>query len=288
LGEEGWQALGSIAPRDLVAARLELHHAAQLATAPAVTWLRAAPDDSHPNLGWNDALGELVGRLAPTPVPRAVALTLAPPRLRILAARGEGVAELRLAGTTRDEAWRWLESTLRELGSVPPPAGLRRADYDLPAHPVAAGAPFGAADANAYAELARWFGNANALLREVAGRHATASAPRCWPHHFDLATRIDVERDASGAASRSIGVGLSPGDESYPEPYWYVGPWPAPPASQLPRLASGHWHSEGFVAAVLPGSAIVAAGGAAGQAALVRRFVDEAVAASFALHGRPV
>jgi hypothetical protein len=84
---------------------------------------------------------------------------------------------------------------------------------------------------------------------------------RGWPHHFDLAALhvLDPEKDPEEA--RSVGAGLSPGDESYAEPYFYVSPWPAPEPAALPALPGGaHWHTDGFTSAVLSSSAIVDGG----------------------------
>jgi hypothetical protein len=108
---------------------------------------------------------------------------------------------------------------------------------------------------------------------------------RCWPHHFDIATLIDVSRGASGEA-RTIGVGLSPGDASYPEPYFYVTPWPAPADPALMALpGGGAWHRAGWFGAVLTGSAIFAGadGSPSTRAEVVARFLDVAAGASFAL-----
>jgi hypothetical protein len=59
-------------------------------------------------------------------------------------------------------------------------------------------------------------------------------AVRCWPHHFDIATLLSLGRgDPEGAAA--IGIGMSPGDAYYPQPHFYISPWPAPPADALPR-----------------------------------------------------
>jgi len=53
----------------------------------------------------------------------------------------------------------------------------------------------------------------------------------------------------------TIGVGLSPGDASYNEPYWYVSPSPYPDTTSLPALdGNGFWHSQHWVGAVLPTS----------------------------------
>ena len=44
---------------------------------------------------------------------------------------------------------------------------------------------------------------------------------------------------------------MSPGDESYAQPYFYINPWPHLDASDLPDLPPpGHWHTQGFVGAI--------------------------------------
>ena len=80
-----------------------------------------------------------------------------------------------------------------------------------------------------------------------------------------------------------MGVGQSPGDDSYAEPYWYAGPYPFPPVNDLPQLAGGgHWHTEGWVGAVLPASDYI---DAPDQRAQVGAFIDSAVAACRKLLG---
>jgi hypothetical protein len=120
--------------------------------------------------------------------------------------------------------------------------------------------------------------NADALLRAVAATEPGAGAVRCWPHHFDIATLLD--EGTVGGVRHTMGIGLSPGDAYYPEPYFYVGPHPYPRIDALPALGAGHWRRAGWVGAALPGAEVVAAGDAAAQARLVSGFVTDAVAAA--------
>jgi len=120
------------------------------------------------------------------------------------------------------------------------------------------------ADASALEELARWFAAANDALHEVAARFASmqqAPGPvRCWPHHFDIAVQVSMD-EAAGEAARSIGIGVSPGDQHYPQPYAYVSPSPHPDTASLPDLPPpGRWHTHGFVGAVLTGEDILMLG----------------------------
>ena len=57
-----WRALGAVLSGRLTEARLQLHFAAQLVSAPGTSLLPAEPDYSHTDLGWDPALGVLAGR----------------------------------------------------------------------------------------------------------------------------------------------------------------------------------------------------------------------------------
>ncbi len=76
-------------------------------------------------------------------------------------------------------------------------------------------------DPTAVSAIGEWYALGSAAIdRSVTT--PTASAPsvaRLWPEHFDLAIDVEV------APNRRCNLGASPGDESYPDPYLYVGPW---------------------------------------------------------------
>jgi hypothetical protein len=135
----------------------------------------------------------------------------------------------------------------------------------MPAHAIAHGAPYAAAElAAASAELAAWYANANRALSGVRqgllGRGLNAPPVRCWPHHFDLDTLLTLGAEALGAdaLAPTVGIGFSPGDGHYDEPYFYVSRYPAPDIATLPPLPEvGHWHSNHFTAAIATSHRIV-------------------------------
>jgi hypothetical protein len=99
-----------------------------------------------------------------------------------------------------------------------------------------------AVDAAAASFVADWFGFAASVLEELraeVGERADPSRVQLWPEHFDLA--VELGDEASGARAA---YGLSPGDESHPEPYVYVAPWIAPPPREL-------WQAIAFTGAEL-------------------------------------
>jgi len=211
---------------DWTSRRNSVHWAAQLASAAGATLLPARDDFGHTNLGWSDDLGALVGRTLPGG--KAVALR---PRDLALIVTGADV-RLSLEGRTLDHGLAWLSDQLE--------AELELPDHDLPEPPERFG--------SGVQELGEWFATAHAQVTRVAdGREV-----RCWPHHFDLATRITLDPEMDAEDARSIGVGMTPGDDSYARPYWYVTPWPYPDADALPDLPDeAAWHTEGWTGAVL-------------------------------------
>ena len=254
-----WSGLGRVAPKALVNARTLAHHAAQWVTKAARANLAAVPDDSHASLEWDAGRGALLSQpLAAKAGEIQIGLGIAD--LRLIVVCGSAAQTFALDGTSDTEAGAWVDAALRAAGLTP--ASAVKLPYEMPGHAVAGGAPYGAgAETASLQELARWFGAAAELLGEVSWRlrdlRPGPTPVCCWPHHFDIATLVQLEAGHAESA-RSIGIGLSPGDESYAQPYWYVSPWPRPDAATLPQAPPpGHWQTQGFTALVATGEDIV-------------------------------
>ena len=277
-GHEGWFELYPPGASLLTDARLQLHHAVQLATAAGISYLPAAPDDSHTNLEWIPELRALLSARVPGPRPIRVGIRV--PDLNLLVTDGNDAVIHRapLGGRVLADAAAWLKDTLASVGLDATRFTPKR-HYEIPSHPVATGAAF-RVDTRAFEELTRWFGDGDTVLRASTARTTGADDVRCWPHHFDIATLIHV------APGRTVGVGLEPGDGDYAEPYFYVNLTPPPAAAaveRVPLAGNGHWHTSGWIGAVLPGTRLGSHGGA--QEAQVREFIDSAVAACRQLLG---
>ena len=246
-----WKPLGAAFPGGLTEARLQVHWAAQLVSAPGTSLLPKAADDSHTNLGWDSTLGVLVGRNAG---PQSLQAGLVFEGLELLVLNGgRERSSMRLAGRTLQQALAWLGKELAGDESA-----LTLPDFEMPVHPVGEGAVFSDAGSEARTELAAWFTNAFTLIHEVAAAEPAASPVRCWPHHFDVASLIALDAGGGAEEARSIGVGFSPGDGSYDQPYFYVTPWPYPDKEDLPPLAAGaQWHRSGWTGAVLTAERVI-------------------------------
>ncbi len=144
--------------------------------------------------------------------------------------------------------------------------------------PVGEGRAFSGDDRAAFAELGRWFANAELVLTEVAANQPFTTAVRCWPHHFDIGFLVLLEPEKDPETAKSIGVGMLPGDATYPQPYFYVNPYPRPDDTPKFELAGGgHWHTEGFFGAILLGEKMTADGTAEAQKHRARSFIDSAL-----------
>ena len=92
-----------------------------------------------------------------------------------------------------------------------------------------------------------------------AGIAEESSPIQLWPHHFDLSMIWLPGEKIPGQdpqdeehSDKQMNFGFTFGDESIPEPYFYVTAYPLPDAfSQLPLPAGTVWSSVGFSGAVL-------------------------------------
>jgi hypothetical protein len=285
----GWEPLGQVAPNDLRRAREQAHWAAQVIAAAGETFGAHEADTSHTSMTWDATHLLLVGSALPGDNEIRIALRIQDLQLRLrgtdfwtgLSRKFQGAAanpEVELAGLSLDEAYRWASEQIRIATDGQLDRELKHPGFSLPEHPLAHGAVF--ARDPGLPELSRWYSNAELELRRVAQETPGAGPLRCWPHHFDLATLIEVAPARGPEGARTVGVGLSPGDAGIDEPYFYATHWPATRRRELPRLEAGEWFREGWTGAVLRGSSLVAAGDPGPQRVLVEAFLDSALPAS--------
>ena len=281
-----WIRLGDPAPTALTDARLQLHWAVQLLAAFGESFVPHRPDESQSAISWSPERRAFLS--GETVDGSSIRLGLQPGGFsyRLF---GPGAAQsepFELEGRTLGEAATWLETQLASRLGAGAQAFTRPAP-EIPGHRVGRGAAFDAALPD-LAELERWFHDASLLLEAVSAAEEGASAVRCWPHHFDIAVLIDLDLEELPSfgpeETRSIGVGMTPGDDSYSEPYFYVSPWPYPDPGDLPKLPPpADWHTTEWVGAVMTADHLISAGDEGAQASRAASFARAAIAGSRAL-----
>ena len=133
-----WEKLGDPSPDSLVDARLQLHHAAHIASSVGFTFVEPARDDSHTSLEWIDSLGALTSKPAAGGSSFHAALDVA--GLRLLLISGEDrrtiLSHFDLDGQTVEEAYAWLASVIERFAGSKLSKGIVRPPNPIPAHPV--------------------------------------------------------------------------------------------------------------------------------------------------------
>lgn len=243
-----WNKIVGVDLTQINSTRKALHQAVQLVGAAPRNVLTHDPTDTSASLEWTAAIKGLQS----IPISKS-----GDPDLRAglsfddfslnIEKGNQLIASLQLEGKSTEDGLAWIKSTLKDIGvdsgkiNLELPYEIEDYDYSQTLN----------ADSEALREFTKLYSNTSILLSNIVEQWEKAYDIRCWPHHFDLATLIPVETDEKGEILKSIGVGLSPGDEGINEPYLYVNVWPNVDGLEKHQLPAGHWNKEGWSGAVL-------------------------------------
>ncbi len=211
-------------------------------------------DYSHTSMQWHPDLGLFIGALIPATQPFQVALNPISFTSIILDPQGNTIATFPLTKKTIAEVLNWHKQEIVKLGADAdrielPVYGLN----EFPDHPIAHGDTFDPGQETARQMITNYYATTHQLLLKITAQFPGASAIRIWPHHFDIATLIDLPNTKNGEPV--VGIGMSPGDNNYSDPYWYLYTYPALEPDNLPDLdGGGFWHTENWIGAVLRAS----------------------------------
>ncbi len=264
---EHWLDVGDPPPEDLGTARVLVRELAALV---------GAVHDTTRGLEWLEEEGALAsGLLHDHREPFRVAARPGDPSLVLLDLHGTVLATCPLDGRRLSEAAEWLAAHLAERGLTVELPAVSYRDVVESAHRPA------------LFELGRWLANADRILRNVARHTEGASPVRFEAARGELSTRMTLSA-RSGEEPRVVEVGLSCGDASVAEPYFFARPSPVDALGQLPVLPEGaRWVREPGLEAVMPCSAVARDRDPSAQAGRVAAFVEAAVPAAHGLVHRP-
>ncbi|QDU70536.1 hypothetical protein [Mucisphaera calidilacus] len=256
----------------LIGTRLQVHWALQAISAAADARLEHAEDDSHSNLGYDHALHGLAGRQLPDG--SAFALRFTDAVFMRIQSDGSPGELLPLDECSLEDLLSWVNQRLP--GSGP---DIRLRDYDMPSHPVADGSSFELSNAEALSRIDAWCALGHACLTRALSERPDAGPIRLWPHHLDFGGIVLLNAGDNPAMDPSIGLGLSLGDATYSQPYFYVNPYGLESRPDtLPLLPVDGFWTEEWMGAVLLGESLFIYGVEAASA-----FLEETIRASRAL-----
>jgi len=250
-----WSKLSVTNFEEIENARKQLHQAVQLAAMIPRSFNPEDAGDKYGSLTWSDKHGGVVSQ----PFGENLRISLSFTDFSLSLLEGDNQLDsLELAGQTFEDAIEWMAGELgkRYYDSEKISAEL---PYEIPSYDTALEAPFELISKDAHHELFAYFSNTSAFLTKLVSDESRASDIKCWPHHFDIATLITLEQHEDPEEAKSIGIGLSPGDENSQEPYFYITPWPYPTLDHnaLPNLEVGHWQEEGWTGLLIKASEIL-------------------------------
>ena len=171
-----WEPLGIPAPTALTDARLQLHHAVQIANSVSISLLPAALDDSHTTLEWLDEARVLATRVIPAPRPFRVAVRPYDFALLVVDGAGHGQNGIPLHGRTIAEAFGWLTAQVRAAGADAARLTMKK-HYEIPRHAIADGSNHQGAAQRAHSHSRQQQAlSARAHLQQITGKHGEKRA----------------------------------------------------------------------------------------------------------------
>jgi hypothetical protein len=249
-----WKVLQFPPAEELEIARHQFHQAIQNVGCIGRSFLPTVPGDLNANLEWDLRLQRLAGRWIQGDEVFRSSFSLSNFSVLLVDELFNTISSFPLQGNKQTDVMMWLEEQIDELGLKSSDISLEL-PYKIPEYPTAKREAFDNENSLVRQELEAWFHNTDLVLKSIIGEIDGASEVKCWPHHFDIASLITLVDTGEAETSKSINIGMSPGDGNYNEPYFYLSPWPYP-IVELPNISetAGFWHEENWIGAILRAS----------------------------------
>jgi hypothetical protein len=270
-----WKKINGVDMDDLRSARKSLHIVVQLVSLLPRNLLPHDPTDGTASLEWNKSNKSLESINVSNEVGLPVRVGLSFKKFELyIGGSGGIIAALEMRGKTALEAFEWLKTELGKLDFNSDKLTLNL-PYELAEFDTSKTLEI---KTKSNKEYTRLYGNTFRVLKKLIPSWENAFEIRCWPHHFDLARIIPLETDAEGESTKSIGIGLSPGDETIDEPYLYINVWPQLEWELLNKhpLPSGHWNKTSWSGAIFTYTELIAM---PDQGKSFERFIKTAISA---------
>jgi len=271
-----WRRLDPVPFDEIGKARDIVHEAIQFVASTGISYVQKRHDDSHTNCEWSRSLKSFVGNVFGKENKICLGLNVSELKLILLNENWTIIEEILLNDKSKDDVMFWLEKNLKNSGLNFDQFTLDK-HYDIPTKKVFEGGKFKVENKQALHELSDYYANADLIFREYIFELTNAAPVRCWPHHFDLATLLNIAEERL----QSIGIGMSPGDKNNNEPYFYVTMWPYPDLEKisLSDLLIGKWNIKDWIGASLTASEIIKNTDEQSQSEIVTDFIINSVSA---------
>jgi hypothetical protein len=232
----------------------QMHLAAQYLAAAGISFLEKKPDDSHTNLGFDTENGCLYTH---TLSENGDVLCLDYESFALKWKSNQETTTFNLDGASHAEVLKWLTDTSKAFLNK---TYQYQFHYDLP-YAIDDAFTFKLLDVNKLKALKHLRILAQLVLKNIDKQYSLDASIRIWPHHFDTGIYSPLPD-----SDITIGLGLAIPDTVCNKHYLYISGYKnggTIDTSQLPKLESGEWKSDGFTGAILNADTIVESEGVA-------------------------
>lgn len=274
---KSWQRLTLPPIEEMNQAREQCHQAIQNVAAVGRSFLPISKSDENASLAWDFNLQRLVGHWVEGDIVFRSSISIHDFIVYLVDSNFKTISAISMQNATQTDVMIWLEQQMGQLGVDFAKLDLAH-PYEIPVYPTAKGHAFHVDNMRACQELSRLYHNASLMIKDLLKDEEKSTHINCWPHHFDITGSVILLDTGDPQTSRQIGIGLSPGDEHYNEPYFYTSPWPYP-TKDLPDIdhTLGHWHENNWIGTVLPISRLMKMNLIQDQIRVIKKFYSESL-----------
>lgn len=265
--------------------RVELHRAIQIVGATGRSYSPPSIEDAYGSLHWHGDSGIMMSQVVGTDQRIYAGLSFSKFVLGIYHEDGAEIDSLHLNGYRFAEAVAWFRKVLNNAGLDGNVLSLDL-PYEIPEYGTQSDQEFRFKHKKVFSEFSKLYENAALVLGYYQRNNSkNATEMKCWPHHFDLAIQLIYDVDGEPDQKNYIGLGFSPGDDTYKRPYYYINLWPYPDIKEqdLPSFQGGSWNTKGWFGAALDIKSIKKTNETVRQTQLVKDFYDITLKAIFKL-----
>ena len=268
-----WIPFVSVDPEEIRNVRAQLHLSVQNVAAVGSEFLSESEGDENAVLSWVPGLRRMAGKWVQGDISFRSSISLEEFKIYLVDEKVMTLAEFALQNSNTTQLMIWLEEQIGKFGLQAKNLTMNL-PYQLPASVLEKGNPFDINSERNTRELSKYYHNTYLLLREFKDHHGVDTTINIWPHHFDMALDILLKDTGDPETNTQIALGMSPGDDQFENPYFYVNCWPHANTEAFSKL-SNHaiWISEEWTGAVMLSKHIRSADK---QEEMLRTFYQEA------------
>ncbi len=245
-----WSHLYPLDLSELATVREQLHQAVQSVAAVGRHFLEASKEDENAVLQWIPNPKRLAGKWIDTPKGKfRASISFSEGRIFLIDEQIKVIDSFEIHGNTFNQLMVWFEEHVGKLG-LPVENFHVNLPYELPIYPTQKKQAFDLSDMGLSDAFAHYYANSRIILEKLRGTFSGSGETTVWPHHFDQAVSVMLKDSGNPETSSYLGLGMSPGDDYYNQPYFYVNSWPYAEEDQLQPLKFGKWHTDDWVGAV--------------------------------------